>query len=167
MTGARGAGDPLARVIFALLVLGSLAAFGVTQRLKHTPTAVQRFELTPYFSPTPKGHLKQEEISFRIAHPDRVTVTIVNLSGEQVATLVSEQPLAAYTQLSLRWDGKRGFQGSGAAAPEGEYRVQVSLRAQKALRLSPKTFTLVRHPQPTSTSSSPSPVSNGSEAGGE
>jgi hypothetical protein len=147
LTAARGASDPLARVIFGLLVVGSIAAFGVTQRLKHTPTAVQRFELTPYFSPTPAGHLKQEQLSFRIAHPDEVTVTIVNLGGEQVATLASEQPLGAYTQLSLRWNGRRGFEGSGRAAPEGEYRVQVSLKTQRVVKLSPNSFTLVRHPR--------------------
>ena len=45
--GTRRTADPLARVVFALLVLACFAAFFLTQRLKHTPTAVQRFKLTP------------------------------------------------------------------------------------------------------------------------
>ena len=45
--------DPLARWVFAALVLACLAAFVITQRLKHTPTAVQSFKSTPIFSPTP------------------------------------------------------------------------------------------------------------------
>ena len=64
--------DSLARAVFALLVLACFVAFFLTQRLKHTPTAVQRFELTPFFSPTPAGHIKQERISFRIARNARL-----------------------------------------------------------------------------------------------
>ena len=49
--------DRLARAVFALLVVACFAAFFVTQRLKHTPTAVQAFKLTPFFSPTRAGHI--------------------------------------------------------------------------------------------------------------
>ena len=70
--------DRAARAVFALLVIACLAAFFVTQRLKHTPTAVQRFEMTPVFSPTASGHIKQERISFRVARSGAVTVTIVD-----------------------------------------------------------------------------------------
>ena len=39
--------------VFALLVAACFVAFFLTQHLKHTPTAVQVFKLTPFFSPTP------------------------------------------------------------------------------------------------------------------
>lgn len=165
MTTKSGASESLARAIFALLVVGSFGAFFVTQRLKHTPTAVQGFELTPVFSPTPRGHIKQEQIAFKIAHADKVTVTIVGLNGEQVATLVSEQPLGAYTVLSLRWNGRRGTAASGAPAPEGEYRVGVSLKAQKVFRLSPKSFMLIRRVPPKGSSSAPSGSRSEQQAG--
>ncbi len=145
MTTARGGGEQLARVIFALLVLASFAAFFVTQRLKHTPTVVQEFQLTPFFSPTPQGHLKQEQISFKIAHPDRVTVTIIDLTGDEIATLAKRQRLAAYTHLSLLWSGREGTAGRGRKAPEGEYRVEVDLLGQKRIVRSPTSFKLVRH----------------------
>ena len=74
---------PAPRVVFALLVLACFAAFFLTQRLKHTPTAVQRFKLTPRFSPTPAGHIKQERISFKLAHADEVTVTIIDSDGRR------------------------------------------------------------------------------------
>src|SRR5262249_17884676 len=60
-TGPEGPGrgltatDRVARAVFALLVAACFAAFFVTQRLKHTPTAVQMFKLTPFFSPSPSG----------------------------------------------------------------------------------------------------------------
>jgi hypothetical protein len=163
MPAADGPGtDRLARVVFALLVIACFAAFIVTQRLKHTPTAVQHFQLTPFFSPTPSGHIKQARISFKLAHAEQVTVTIVDSAGNTVATLVRDRPVARYKQFSLRWNGRMGVAHSytgisgadgttivvpvntGRPAPAGEYRVRVTLREQNRSVLSPVGFTLVR-----------------------
>jgi len=148
--------------VFALLVAACFAAFFVTQRLKHTPTLVQRFELTPFFSPTSAGHLRLEAISFKLAHTEQVTVTIVDATGGDVATLVRNRLLTRYKQFSLRWNGRlgapRGFSflsttsgrtvllpaNHGRLAPAGEYRVRVSLRDRRRAVLSPRSFTLVR-----------------------
>lgn len=127
--------------MFALLVVTCFAAFFITQRLKHTPTVVQRFQLTPVFSPTPAGHIKEERISFKLARADAVTVTIENAAGKTVATLVRDQPVLRYKQLSLRWTG---VSTGGDPAPAGEYRVHVSLREQHRSVYSPRDFTLVR-----------------------
>jgi hypothetical protein len=161
----RSAGEPterLARTIFALLVAACFVAFFLTQHLKHTPTAVQAFKLTPFFSPTPAGHIKLERISFKLAREDDVTVSILDSSGAVVATLLRDHRLARYKQLSLRWSGRsgtaRGYRRlagagrtpallptlTGALAPAGEYRVRVSLRGQQRTVLSPRAFTLVR-----------------------
>src|SRR5262249_11266215 len=99
---------PPARAVFGLLVLACLAAFFVTQRLKHTPTAVQRFKMTPSFSPTLAGPAKEESVSFRIAHSDAVTVTIISARGDDVATLVRDYPVVRYKRFSLRWNGRLG-----------------------------------------------------------
>jgi hypothetical protein len=153
--------DRVARAVFALLVAACFAAFFVTQRLKHTPTAVQMFKLTPSFSPSPSGHVKQERISFRLARGDEVTVTIVNSDGGEVATLAHEVPVTRYKQFSLRWNGRTGpahgyalLSGRrgrvsllpanlGPLAPAGDYRVRVSLLGQRRVVLSPRSFTLV------------------------
>lgn len=154
----------LARIVFALLVLACGAAFIITQRLKHTPTAVQDFKLTPFFSPTPVGHIKEEQISFKLAHADRVTVTVIDADERTVATLVSDWPVVRYKQFSLRWNGRRGTASArttrvargplgttivtplntGAGAPAGEYHVRVRLREQDKTVISPGGFTLVR-----------------------
>ena len=154
-------GDGPARAVFALLVLACFLAFFLTQHLKHTPTAVQQFKLTPFFSPTPSGHIKAERISFKLARADRATVTIVDSSGALVATLLRDYPVARYKQLSLRWSGRRGAAHGlrvasaadgakvitpllrGPLAPGGEYRVRVSLREQHRSVLSPRGFKLV------------------------
>lgn len=165
--GAGAAGDEpfdgrLPAAVFALLVAACFAAFFLTQSLKHTPTAVQMFKLTPRFSPTASGHIKAERISFRIAQEDEVTVTVLDASGARVATLLSDHPLPRYKQLSLRWNGRRGTAHGyalvagpngvpaleprlrGPEAPAGEYRVRVSLRRRHRSVLSPRSFTLVR-----------------------
>jgi hypothetical protein len=154
--------DRSASTVFALLVIACFVAFFLTQRLKHTPTAVQLFKLTPFFSPTPAGHIKAERISFRLARDDYVTVTIEDSAGTVVATLVRGLPVARYKALSLRWTGRRGTAHgyallggptgrtilqprlSGRVAPAGVYRVRVSLRRQHRSVQSPRSFTLVR-----------------------
>jgi hypothetical protein len=159
---ASPAADRLGQIVFALLVLACFAAFFVTQRLKHTPTAVQRFQLTPIFSPTPAGHIKEESISFKLAQAERVTVTIVDSAENTVATLVSDRQVPRYKQFSLRWNGRSGEAhrhrtlsgadgttiviptNTGTPAPAGDYRVRVRLREQQRSVLSPSSFTLVR-----------------------
>jgi hypothetical protein len=154
--------DPLAGWVFAALVLACLVAFFVTQRLKHTPTAVQDFKLTSYFSPFPSGHLKLEAISFKIAHADEVTVEILDSRDNTVATLVRDRPVARYKQFSLRWNGRRGSarryshivtaagrrilvaEPAGPLAAAGEYRVGVSLLGRGQRLLLPRSFALVK-----------------------
>ena len=154
--------DRPARIVFALLVLACFVAFFLTQHLKHTPTAVQSFKLTPYFSPTPGGHIKEERISFKLARADEVTATIVDASGAVVATLLTDFHAPRYKPVSLRWNGRGGNarklseagarHGSrivtplnvGASAPAGEYRVRLRLREQRRTVTSPRGFKLVR-----------------------
>jgi hypothetical protein len=158
----RRVSDRPAGVVFGLLVVACFVAFFLTQHLKHTPTAVQVFKLTPRFSPTPSGHIKQERISFRLARSDQATVSVVDSAGAEVARLLHDYPVQRYKQLSLRWTGRLGTAHgyslvagpdgrsalqprlSGAPAPAGEYRVRVTLREQRRSVLSPRSFTLVR-----------------------
>jgi hypothetical protein len=145
--------------VFAALVAACFAAFFATQRLKHTPTAVQNFRMTGHFTPGAHGRHRVVHLSFRIKQDDEVTVEIVNFAGEDVATLIRDRPLARYTQLSLVWDGHRGptrrlVPGAGTSrdpltpvdvgrlAPPGEYRLSVTLRHQGRTVFSPHTFVL-------------------------
>ena len=153
--------DGLAKVVFAALVLACFAAFFVTQRLKHTPTAVQKFKLAGRFSPYAPAPHNQESISFKLGHAEAVTVTVVNASGNAVATLFVAHPVVRYKQFSFRWNGRRGSAHGyrvltsphgrsilvprvrGAIAPPGEYRVEVKLVKQGHTVPSPHSFTLV------------------------
>jgi hypothetical protein len=154
LSGARR----LAGVVFAVLVVACFVAFAVTQRLKHSPTAVQSFMMDRAFQPRSAGVAaacrgrvptrlvnasKQiEYLSFKTAQADAATVEIVDSAGDAVATIVRDFPVGRYKQLSLCWNGHRGPTQRGRLAPPGEYRVQVSLRRQRLTRLSPNSFTL-------------------------
>jgi hypothetical protein len=143
-----------------MVVAASFAAFGITQRLKHTPAAVQRFEMTPSFAPTRipaaacRGRVPRrlivarnrrlEYLSFKLAQADAVTVAIVDSAGDEVAGIARDLPVARYKQLSLCWNGHRGPTQSGGLAAGGEYRVRVSLRRQGLTRYSPRGFVLQR-----------------------
>jgi hypothetical protein len=151
----------LAAGVFALLVIACFVAFFITQRVKHTPTAVQRFELTPSFTPGSSGAGNEQHISFKLAKADQVTVAIVNSAGTTVATLLRDHPVPRYKQFSLRWNGRTGTAthyatlrladghiillpaNEGRFAPAGEYRIRVGLRAQDRTVLSPRSFTLL------------------------
>ena len=139
MNATRVGADPLARVVFALLVLASFAAFAVTQRLKHTPTAVQGIKLSPSLSPGSAGWIGRDHISFRIQHSGRVTVAVIDSQGDTVRTLTRARPLQAYRRVFLEWNGLlRG----GRTAQSGTYRIRVSLLGQQHQVLSPSSFEL-------------------------
>jgi hypothetical protein len=157
-----GRPEKLAAAVFAALVIACFIAFFLTQRLKHRPTSVQQFKLTPNFAPSPAGHHKQEQISFKLAHAERATVAIIDEDGNVVATLLVRYPVPRYKQLSLRWNGRRGTAralrrvksadghvyllplNTGRLAGAGEYRVKLTLSRQSEPVLSPRSFTLER-----------------------
>lgn len=154
--------DPLARAVFLLLLAACFVAFFVTQRLKHTPTVVQRFTHSPTFAPGSSDPERQlERLSFKLARADHVTVTVIDAQGSTVATLLSEYPVPRYKQLSFRWNGHVGPaprlrvlrsasgyrsllpENGGALAPLGEYRVRIRLRQAEHTVDSPWHFRLV------------------------
>lgn len=150
--------ERLAAVVFAVLVVASFAAFAITQRLKHTPPAVQNFEMDAAFWPTHRpaarcrGRVPRElvnasrrieYVSFKTAQANTVTIAVVNAAGGEEATLVRGLPVERYKQVSLCWNGQRGPHQRGGLAPPGEYRLRVSLRnGGHPPVYSPKSFML-------------------------
>jgi hypothetical protein len=156
-----GSGERLARIVFALLVVGCFAALLITQRLKHTPTLVQEPKLTHVIAPASHGESREEHIAFKLAKADRVTIVVENASDEVVATLVRNLPVGRYKTLSLRWNGRQGEarghsvlrkadgyttlipHNHGALASPGEYSVRVELSREDRSVPFPHTFKLV------------------------
>jgi hypothetical protein len=147
----------LARVVFGVLVVACFGAFAATQRLKHTPTAVQSFEGDRAFHPTRtpaagcRGRVplsavnssaRVEYLSFKPAQAEAVTVEILDAAARSVATVVRDLPAERYKQLSLCWNGQLGPFQSGGLAPPGEYRLQVRLLSLGRTVKDPEGFRL-------------------------
>lgn len=159
--GETGQAQRLARVVFAVLVVGCFAAFVATQRLKHTPTPVQEFKMDEAFHPTRvpaaacrgrvpaslvNSSVRVEYLAFKIAQADAVTVEIVDSANDRVATIVRDLPVARYKPLSLCWNGQLGPTERGGLAPAGEYRLLVHLHNQDLTRYSTRSFRLEGRP---------------------
>ena len=129
----------LPRVVFALLVASTFAAFFVAQRLKHDPSPVQQYTATPVFSPNNDGRKDVQAINFKLRRADEVTIDVVDGRGDVVRELVDDRLLRAYTPTRFVWDGRTD---AGAVAVDGRYRMRITLRREGRSLVIPGSFVL-------------------------
>lgn len=140
-TGERPRTDRWAALVFALVVAATFAALGVTQALKHAPTAVQQLEISPAtLTPGAAGEAGTERFEFHIQHSDHITVGVIDSRGDTVRTIVSDRWLRGYKTIVLYW---KGLEAHERVAPAGTYRLRIWLERQKHEVLSPVTFEVV------------------------
>jgi len=138
-----------ARVGFLVLVAATFGAFFAAQRLKSAPlvAVIKRSGTTLHFSPNGDGRRDVARIRIRVRKDDDVTVSIVDGLDDEVRRLVSGVPARARRSVRARWDGRTEMGGS---APEGIYRVRVSLRrGGRAVTLEPGIRLDTTAPRPT------------------
>jgi hypothetical protein len=125
----------LQRVLTSVTLLGLLvataAAFAITEHLKLKKSALYAVEVSAGAAPplhraqpvviSPVCHCatSMARIGFKLRHPDRITVTIVDSSGRTVATVGTDRLLAAHIPQHFAWDGR--LESSGAPVPDGVY----------------------------------------------
>ena len=142
-----------AAVVFALLVLATLAAFAYSQRAKREPLVLDRvtFIAPPHrkgtakvHSFTPNGDCRRDRIriKFRTTISGGGTVQVIKPGGRVVVTLARDVPLKRYTFHVYYWDGRQ--RGGGTAKP-GRYKLRVKLGSDRVL-VTPGTIRL--HPSP-------------------
>lgn len=117
----------VAKVAFALLVVATFGAFFVAQRLKATPSLVLDARAYPVFSPNQDGRKDGARWSFMLKRDDQMSVSVVDADGEAVRTLADGRQTAAYDRQAFDWNGRTD---EGTMAPDGTYRIRVSLRRQ-------------------------------------
>jgi hypothetical protein len=145
----------LARVVFALLVAATGAAFFVTQRLKTSDPVVKRLALQRFFSPNDDGRKERAGISFQLPKGDRVTVDVVEDDGDRVRRLWDGRRLSAGTH-ELSWNGR---DDDGRVPDDATYYVRVSLREQGRAVTGPRGIVLTTAaPQPRIVSVTPGRV---------
>jgi hypothetical protein len=139
-----------AALVFALLVLATVAAFALAQRVKRDPLVLDRVHYTAVRTKakTPRGcRAIRVRIRFRVTRSDDATVQIVKPAGHLVATLAEEQFLKRYHFFTFYWDGRNR---AGDFAPPGRYKMQVELLGQERKLVPPGTIELrrVKHTSP-------------------
>jgi len=132
----------LARAVFVLLVLATVAAFFVTQRLKSGQPVVKRLALQRYFSPNGDGRKDRARISFFLPKGDLVTVDVVDAEGDRVRRLVDGRSLRRGRHV-YNWDGRAD---DGTVPPDGTYYVRVTLRRQGRAATGVRGIELVTEP---------------------
>lgn len=145
-----------AGLVFALLVLATLAAFAWSQRLKRDPLVLDRVTFVsrwlpprpgaspvtaPAFTPNGDCRFDRERIRFRVTQSDRATVQVVKPGGKLVITLARDQYLKRYHFFTFYWDGRSRNDG---LAPPGRYKLRVKLLGQKRVLVPPGAIRLHR-----------------------
>ncbi|MCW3041733.1 MAG: hypothetical protein JWM31_3638 [Solirubrobacterales bacterium] len=129
----------LSAVVFGLLVAATFAAFFVAQRLKHDPSPVQQYTQYPVFSPNSDGRFDAERVNFKLVRKDEVTLEVLDSRGDAVRKLADDRTLPAYRPTRFRWDGRTD---RGARAPDGRYRMRITLRREGRSIVRPDSFLL-------------------------
>ncbi|HEY5053439.1 MAG TPA: hypothetical protein VII45_08530 [Solirubrobacterales bacterium] len=144
-----------AGLVFALLVVATVAAFAWSQRLKRDPLVLDRAtfvpvpRLHPHAPPvhgfTPNGDCRydRERIRFRVTRSDDATVQVVKPGGKVVITLVRDRFLKRYHFFTFYWDGRSRDDG---IAPPGRYKLRVKLLGQERNLVPPGVIHLHRAP---------------------
>ena len=136
-----------ARAVFVLLVAATFAAFFVAQRLKSAPQVASITKMTRHFSPNGDGRRDVATMRVRVRKDDDVTVAIVDDAGNPVKRIANAVRAIAQSSISVSWDG---LTDAGGRAPEGRYRVRVSLRrGGRAVTIGPRLFLDTTAPRPT------------------
>lgn len=122
-----------AAIVFALLVLATLAAFAYAQRVKRDPLVLDRVSfigaprhkgqpVVHAFTPNRDCRLDLMRIRFRTTISGEGTVQVIKPGGRVVYTLARDEFLKRYTFHTYFWDGRQ--RGGGTAHP-GRYKLRV------------------------------------------
>jgi N,N-dimethylformamidase beta subunit-like protein/flagellar hook capping protein FlgD len=151
---------PLVRVVFALLVVATIAAFLVTQQLKSEFPLVIRFAAKPInFSPNGDGTRDVTQLGFDLSRPARVTFSVMDEEGNEVRRLFTDRELAGDAKHRVRWNGR---DDEGRLLPDGLYRMRVVRRDEGRIIDSTKEINLdTRPPRAELTSALPSVIAPG------
>ena len=142
-------------ILFALLVVATGGAFLATQRLKRSTPIVERVFFYQWVSPNRDGRKDTVTVRFDLPEAQRVTVSLVDSSGEVVRTLADDRFLAKGTQ-PFRWDGR---DDSGRVVPDGIYRLRVGLREEGRSVTAPRVLHVdTRPPRPRIVAATPPTV---------
>ncbi len=153
---------PAAALVFALLVLATVAGFAWAQRVKRDPLVLDRArfgtEVSRSFTPNGDCRFERIRIRFRMTQTDDATVQVIKPGGRVVVTLAREEPLKRYRYFTYYWDGR---QRGGGIAPPGRYKLRVKLLNEERTLVTPGVIQLHRARKGTESACAEEPVGPG------
>lgn len=136
-----GRAGTVASVVFALLVVATVGAFFVTQRLKRSEPVVRKIGMPKYISPNGDHQKDRARIRFRLPKSDRVTVSMTDAGGDEIRRLADRRLRRGPHRFV--WNGR---DGSGAIPPDGFYYLRVVLAGQGRGTITKRGIQLVTKP---------------------
>jgi hypothetical protein len=141
-------------VVFALLVLATVAVFALSQRAKREPLVLDRAKFVgapvlhqkqpvPAFTPNGDCRYDRVRVRFRTTISDDGTVQVIKPGGRVVISLARDEFLKRYTFHTYYWDGRQ--RGGGIARP-GRYKLRVKLLGEDRTLVVPGVIRLHRAP---------------------
>jgi hypothetical protein len=126
MTAERVSSARLATGVFVVLVLATVGAFLVIQRLKRGTPVATKIHLQRYVSPNGDGRLDRAVVQFKLPKADdSVTVSITDANGDEVRRLADRRLRKGRHR--FHWNGR---DGSAAIVPDGFYYLRVVLNGE-------------------------------------
>ena len=129
----------LTTIVLLGLLLASAAAFAITEHLKLIKSPIYGPQVTKTFSPVCNCATGKAEISFKLRHPDSITVSIVDSGRNVIVTLPGTVDSPAKKLLTFTWNGRTS---GGQVAPDGTYQPQVKLAGARRTILMPNKIAI-------------------------
>jgi hypothetical protein len=133
----------LAAVVFALLVVATLAAFAYAQRVKRDPLLLDRVAIGTKKSNVFTPPCKAIKLKFRTTTSNDAMVEVIRPGGEIVAKLARHTFLKRYSFHTFHWDGTNE---DGVVQPPGRYKLRVILEGEGRSLTAPGTIRLHKVP---------------------
>jgi hypothetical protein len=117
----------LSTALVVALLVGTAAAFAITEGLKLEKSPITGTVVTKLFSPTCKCPTDKASIAFQLRSSDSVTATVLGRGGASVDTIASGLP-APKGKVELSWNGR---DATGVVVPAGTYKVRIHLAQRR------------------------------------
>ncbi|HEY2353667.1 MAG TPA: hypothetical protein VGH79_02045 [Gaiellaceae bacterium] len=124
----------LTTVVILGLLLASAAAFAITEHLKLIKSPIYDPQVAKVFSPVCHCPTDKASISFKLRHPDSVTVTIVGSGRNEVDTIATDVGEPKGKLVTFYWDGNTT---NGLATNGSKYQPKVHLANARRTILMP------------------------------
>ena len=130
----------MAPVIFAVLIVVTIAAMFVTQRVRRHGLVLDKIKVTETFTPNGDGEADKAVIRFRLTRAETVDIDVLDSDDRPVGTITDHEPHSDHKLLRFYWTG---IGDNGELAPPGTYSLRIFLEGRNRTITPSETISLV------------------------